>query len=332
MKTTLGLRPNTAEARDMADVLCVGETMVMLGADEGSLSESPVARIYIAGAESNVAAGLAHLGQSVEWFSRVGNDPFGQRILGTLRERGIQTQRVIVDEDRGTGIYFKDWASGESSIYYYRAGSAAALMAPADLEGLMLDGRRLCHVSGITPALSPSCDAAIAELLLDRERGELVISFDVNHRSQLWSAEDAAPRILEFARAADIVVVGRDEAESLWGTTSADSVRELLEDVSILVVKDAEVGATSYIGDERVFVSALGVEVIEPTGAGDAFAAGFLSAWLDGQRPETCLRLGHVMAAHVLRSVGDNPVLPPREELVALAALDAEAWTRVNLR
>ena len=331
MKTTPGLRPQIGQLGDTADVLCIGETMVMLSADGGSLSESALARIYIAGAESNVATGLAHLGHGVEWFSRVGDDPFGQRIRRTLGERGIDTRNVIVDETRGTGIYFKDWASGQSSVYYYRAGSAAAHLAPADLDDLSLRARRLCHVSGITPALSPSCDEALDQLLLQRERGNTVISFDVNHRSLLWPKEVAAPRILELARGADIVVVGRDEADELWGTETAEAVRALLPDTPILVVKDSDIGATSFIGNEQTFVPALSVDVVEPIGAGDAFAAGFLSAWLDGQSPVTCLRLGHVMAAHVLVEVGDAPQLPPREELLALGLVDDHSWAQQHL-
>ncbi|GAB3125285.1 sugar kinase [Glaciibacter psychrotolerans] len=325
--------PPASGARDSATAaaLCLGETMVMLGADEGSLSESAVARLYVAGAESNVATGIAHLGHHVEWFSRLGDDPFGERIRSSLGNRGVDTRRVIVDPDHGTGIYFKDWSSGESSVYYYRSDSAAAQLSLADFAGLELSTRRLCHLSGITPALSPSCDAAMGELLLTRERGDTVISFDVNHRAQLWSAEVAAPRMLELARGADIVIVGRDEAETLWGTATAEAIRELFADAPLLVVKDSDIGATSFIGSESYFVPALRVEVVEPIGAGDAFAAGFLSAWLDDEDPVSCLRLGHVMAAHVLRSLGDTPQLPPRAELLALARLDERSWRDLHL-
>ncbi len=314
-----------------AAVLCIGESMVMLGADEGSLAESPIARLYVAGAESNVATGLAHLGQDVEWFGRIGNDPFGTRIRSALLSRGVDTRNVIVDPETGTGIYFKEWSSGTSQVFYYRAGSAAAHLTAADIDGLAVSDRRLCHVSGITPALSPQCDETMGELLLTRDRGDSVISFDVNHRSLLWSAETAAPRILELARGADIVIVGRDEAESLWGTATAEAVRALFSDVPIVVVKDADIGATSFMGTDSYFVPALSVEVVEPIGAGDAFAAGFLSAWLDGSDPLSCLRLGHVLAAHVLGSLGDTPQLPPREYLIALANVSAQEWAGLHL-
>jgi len=168
--------------------------MVMLGADEGSLSESPVARLYVAGAESNVACGLAHLGQNVEWFGRVGSDPFGRRVRKSLNNRGVDISNVISDAEHNTGVYFKEWSGGQSTILYYRRESAAAHMTTLDFVGLGIERRRLCHVSGITIALSSTCDAAMGDLLLRRDRGEAVISFDVNYRSLLWPISIAAPR------------------------------------------------------------------------------------------------------------------------------------------
>lgn len=314
-----------------SEILCVGEAMIMLGADEGSLSKSPIARMHVAGAESNVASGLAHLGQNVEWFGRVGNDPFGTRIRKFLNSRGVDTRNVITDPKHNTGLYFKEWAGGQSDVYYYRAGSAAAHMTASDFTGLDVEARRLCHVSGITPALSPQCDKAIGDLLLNSDRGEAFISFDVNYRSLLWPRKVAAPRILELARGADILIVGRDEAESLWGIATVEDVRSQFPETPIVVVKDADIGATSFIGSKSYFVPALSVEVVEPIGAGDAFAAGFLSAWLDGSDPVTCLRLGHVMAAYVLGSVGDTPQLPSRDELIARSAVSSPDWISTHL-
>ena len=132
--------------------------------------------------------------------------------------------------------------------------------------------------------------------------------------------------LLDLARAADLVFVGRDEAEQLWQASTADQVRALLPDVPLLVVKDADVGATSYTGARRVFVPAPRVDVVEAVGAGDAFAAGFLSGLLDDRTPEECLRLGHIMAAATLLSVADLAPFPPREARERLLALSPAAW------
>ena len=261
----------------------------------------------------------------------VGSDPFGERIREFLSGRGVDVGGVVVDETRSTGVYFKEHIDGRSEVYYYRAGSAASAMSRKDAARLALGQRRLCHVSGVTAALSPGCDDLLQRIVLERDGDECPVSFDVNYRARLWDVATAAPRLLELARAADIVIVGRDEADLLWSTGDAEGARRLLPDVPQLIVKDAEIGATQFSEEGAVFVPALSVEVVEPVGAGDAFAAGYLSGWLDGWSVERSLRLGHLMAAFTLQHVSDLPELPVATELAELSTLDESSWRDLRL-
>lgn len=313
------------------EALCIGETMVLLVPEAGeALARAASVAAHIGGAESNVASGLARLGIAAEWFSRLGADPLAERILGELQARGVDTSRVATDPGRPTGIYFKDQGAGSSRVYYYRQGSAASALGPTDLDALALERRRLVHVSGITAALSDSCDALLQRVIVERA-ASAAVSFDVNYRPTLWGVAEAAPRLLELARAADIVIVGRDEAETLWGTTDAASVRALLPDVAELVVKDAEFGATQFDARGATFVPALRVDVVEAVGAGDAFAAGYLAGWLRGADTASALRLGHVMAGYTLGAVSDIAELPAPELLHALAHTPADDWAELRL-
>ncbi|AAZ54227.1 sugar kinase [Thermobifida fusca] len=312
---------------DSYDVICIGETMGQLSpASAVPLVEQPPLLPRIGGAESNVACGLAGLGHRVAWMSRVGDDPFGAIITRTLARYGVDTSLVEVDQERPTGLYLKDPAPKGTRVYYYRRESAASAIGPRLAERPELRTARLLHLSGITPALSTSCAAFVQRLFVSRPAHGPLLSFDVNYRPALWPADDAAPVLLDLARAADLVFVGRDEAEQLWQASTADQVRALLPDVPLLVVKDADVGATSYTGARRVFVPAPRVDVVEAVGAGDAFAAGFLSGLLDDRTPEECLRLGHIMAAATLLSVADLAPFPPREARERLLALSPAAW------
>lgn len=316
----------------VAEVLCLGETMVLLAsATSTPLENAAEVNLYVAGAESNVAIGLSHLGHRAEWYGRLGHDPFGARIRDFLADTGVVVSRVTVDETRPTGVYFKDQADGHSQVYYYRAGSAASALSAADLDRLSLDRRRLCHVSGITAALSPSCDDLLQQIIVERRSAAATISFDVNYRPTLWSVAAAGPRLLELARAADIVVVGRDEADALWSTGDAAGVRALLPEVPQLVVKDAHLGATQFDADGETFVPALAIEVVEPVGAGDAFAAGLLSGWLRGWKAAASLRLGHIMAGYTLQDVSDIPTLPERAAILALAQTPEAEWAGLRL-
>lgn len=308
--------------------LCVGETMIQLAASGGRpLTSTPRLDVRVAGAESNVAVGMAHLGCDVEWFGRVGTDPFGTRVLDLLRERGVHVGRAVTDAGRPTGLYVKDVAAAGTPVHYYRRGSAASAFAPDDLPRLDLGARRLCHLSGITPALSASCAAALDRILDRSVTGPgTLISFDVNHRPGLWPAGTAAPRLFELAARADVVIVGRDEAQRLWDTPDPAAVRRLFPDVAEVVVKDDDRGATVFAGTERVFVPALEVDVVEPVGAGDAFAAGYLSGLLAGAGLARRARLGHLMAALALRSVGDLPTLPDPARIRALTGGTDDDW------
>jgi 2-dehydro-3-deoxygluconokinase len=161
-----------------------------------------------------------------------------------------------------------------------------------------------------------------------------VVSFDVNHRPALWRHRpvDPADVLLESARAADIVFVGRDEAEILWGTGKPGEIRDLLSPAPTVVVKDAERGAVAFTGDgEEVFVATPDSAVVERVGAGDAFAAGYLAALLQRRDTEAALRLGHLMAATAMASLGDVPTALAPAEVESRLALDEAGWAALRL-
>jgi 2-dehydro-3-deoxygluconokinase len=299
--------------------------------DTGSLAEQAMLRMTVGGAESNVACGLAGLGHRAAWLSRLGDDPFARRILAELSARGVDVSGVETDPQRPTGVYFKDPGADLTRTHYYRGGSAATRLGPDLARRPALRRARIVHVSGVAAALSDSCARLLEAVVVERDgrdtRGPLV-SFDVNHRPALWrdGGTDAARSLLALARAADLVFVGRDEAEALWGTPRSDDIAELLAPAPVVVVKDAEHGATSYAGGVRTFVPALPTKVVEPVGAGDAFAAGYLAGVLEHRDERSRLRLGHLAASAALRTRDDVPVMPPRTQTDPCLALDEDAW------
>ncbi|WP_241842984.1 sugar kinase [Agromyces albus] len=288
------------------DVVAIGETMVLIApADAESLEHAADFRLDPGGAEANVASHLAALGRRAAWAGIVGDDALGRRLVRQLAERGVDTRWVGVDPEAPTGVYFKDPGHG---VQYFRAGSAASRMSPALLDELPLGTARLVHLSGITPALSASCDALVDAAFARVAAGPAIASFDVNHRPALWPSTDAAARRLrELAARADVVFVGLDEAAGLWGSATADDVRALLPEPALLVVKDGAVGATEFGAAGAVHVPAIETELVEAVGAGDAFAAGYLAALLDGIPSAGRLRAGHERAVVVLADTADFP-------------------------
>lgn len=294
------------------DVLCVGETMaVVTPANPQPLSEAEECLLGFGGAESNVAAHLAEFGYRAGWASRLGQDPFGERILAGLTARGVDVSLVIRDSTAPTGVYFKDPDLGHGArTLYYRAGSAASAMEPKDSGAWPLEQTGWIHTSGINAALSAGCSALTEQLLAQASAKGYRVSFDVNYRPALWGVDAAGPRLLELAGRATVVLVGLDEAETLWGCSTAEEVSALVPGPRHLVIKDSATEAVEFVREqrraERVYrVPAHRVQVVEPVGAGDAFAAGYLAGLLRGDKPEDRLALGHSFAAWTLGTRAD---------------------------
>ncbi len=284
-------------------IMCVGESMALVTPDPPApLEAGGPMRLDVAGAESTVACYLAMLGARAAWVSRVGDDPLGRLLVDRVASYGVDTSLVEVDPAAATGVFFKD--PGETTrVYYYRSGSAASRMDASLLP--RLTGR--VHLSGITPALSSSC-AGLVEAVL---ASDLPVSFDVNYRPGLWPVDEAGPVLRRLAGQAQIVFAGLDEARTLWGVDSAADVRRLLPGPGTVVVKDGAVGTWSYGPAGETYAPASAIEVVEPVGAGDAYAAGYLFGLLRNWAEPDRLRLGHRVASFALGVTGDVADLPP---------------------
>ncbi len=201
-------------------------------------------------------------------------------------------------------------------------------MGPDVLDDHRLKSAAVLHLTGVTPALSPSCrNLVTTALTVPAAERPYAISFDVNHRPALWPPGTAATVLRELADLADITFVGLDEAQELWGADLQPAdVRALLPGPRLLVVKDGGHAAIAF-GEEGVrIVPALDTDVVEPVGAGDAFAAGVLTGLLRGEGMERALRLGHITAASALKVTADHGPLPDGSRIDRLLALSTDEW------
>lgn len=283
--------------------------MVLVYPDPTSpLQDASSFRMHIGGAESNLALYLSSLGHTAGWLSRVGDDPFGRRMTSELQRYGVDTSAVAIDPEAPTAVYFKDPAPQGTKVYYYRRGSAASRMDATDIDRSDFAGVRVVHLSGISPGLSPSCASMVGHAIETARAHGALVSFDVNYRPGVWDVATAAPVLAELSRRADLVFVGRDEAETIWGTPTARDIARYLDLPGTLVVKDGDVGATEFAAGTETFVPSIPVTVVEPVGAGDAFAAGYLSRLVAGGTAEERLEHGHQLASRALTSLSDfNP-------------------------
>ena len=303
-------------------IILLGEPMGLFMANEtGSLSEVNTFTASIAGAEYNVAVGLARLGHTPAYCTRLGFDPLGERILNGLRKNAIATDLVMQTESAQTGFMMKGFTQkGDPDIAYYRKGSAASQITTHDIDGLDLFGCERLHVTGIFPAVSPSALAATKRLISRAKALELPISFDPNLRPQLWESEKKmAATLNELAQGVETVLPGMGEGQLLTGRDTPQGVAEFYHGMGVknVVVKLGKDGAYfSQKDGASGYSPAFPVrEKVDTVGAGDGFAAGVISALAEGETLEEVAFRGNVMGAIQITNRSDNEGLPTREQL-----------------
>ncbi|WP_043486541.1 MULTISPECIES: sugar kinase [Streptomyces] len=295
------------------EVVTCGETMLLLLAEPGVPLEQAVHfRRSVAGAESNVATGLARLGHSARWLGRVGADPAGQAVLRELRADGVDVAFAGVDEQAPTGLLLRDSHPQRAiDVQYYRSGSAGSRLAPEHISAEAVSGARLVHISGITPMLSPTAAAATDRLIELARAAGAKVSFDPNVRRKLGGAAQWAQTAGPLLREAELVLAGEGELELLTGRSADEAAAELLDGrARTVVIKRADHSATAVTADGRWDQPPYPVPVADPVGAGDAFAAGYLSGRLRGLPEPRALAEGACVAALVVQTATDTDGLP----------------------
>src|SRR4029453_16737940 len=175
------------EAAELGGGITAGETMALVvPSSPGRLRHATSLSLSIGGAESNVAIGLARPGIPAPWISVLGDDELGELVLHRLRAEGVDTTSVGRASDRPTGLYLREEVAGRLRVYYYRAGSAAATLAPGAFDASILNGAAFLHLTGITGALSQECAEFLPWAASTARDAGVRVSYDVNYRSRLW--------------------------------------------------------------------------------------------------------------------------------------------------
>lgn len=313
-------------------VVTIGETMGLVTPYRiGRLGESGDLCVKVAGAESNVAIGLARLGVPVTWMGRVGDDELGRLVIRELRAEGVSV-RAIVDECRATGLMLKTRPrSTKTTVTYFRSDSAGAALSPHDIDLDEVRNAGVLHVTGITVALSSSARSAIRSAIEAAHGSGTLVSLDINYRSALWSAAAAHDELRRMLPHVDILFAGEEEADVVMGTKGS-TTRERLSALSALgprtvLLKRGSHGAVGRFEDEMIEQAATAVEVVDPVGAGDAFAAGYLSALVEGLPAVEALHRASVAGALACTSIGDWEGAPTYDEIARVDA-DPDAVSR----
>lgn len=304
----------------MPDVLTCGEALASVRVPTTPAAGS-TATVSLAGAEANVAIGLARLGHECSFVGAVGDDALGRMVERTLRAEGVSPSLRRCAAPTGLAL-FTHRLPGLITVDYHRRGSAGSSLSASDLDVAALSTTRIVHVSGITPALSHDAENAVLTLVERAREAGAIVSFDVNFRSKLWTWQAAQPVLRRIALGADLIIGSADEIDLVADPTSTDPVAALAHEGKEVVVKRGSEGASVFTRSGRIDAPAVPVVAVDAVGAGDAFVAGYLSALLDGLGCSDRLARGCEVGAFAVSQIGDWEGLPTRAELPLILATD----------
>jgi len=301
------------------DLLSIGEPLLEFNQTKGGDEY----RRGHGGDSSNMAIAAARQGARVGYFTALGRDPFGDSFAELWAREGVDASAVIRSAAAPTAIYFITHGKDGHEFTYFRAGSAASRVTPADVPGAVVAGARIVHASGISQAISDSaCDTVFAAFALAREKGGKV-SYDTNLRLKLWPVARARAVIHAAAAQADYLFPSADEATQLTGLEDPDAIVDfyLRLGAKVVALKRGKEGALVADANQRHRIVARKVTPVDATGAGDTFVGAFLARVLAGDGIADAGRYANAAAALSTTVYGAVASIPRAEQVrAALAA------------
>ena len=309
----MGISDSTSEL----DIISIGECMIEMFC-EGPLASTDTYTRTFAGDTMNMLVAASRLGAKTGYITHVGNDPFQEFLTGAWRSEGIDL-RCATPLDRPNGLYFISiQPGGEREFTYYRAGSAASFLEPADIDPDYIGSAKVVYASGITQAISKSSRAAVLEAFRFSRERNVATAFDTNLRLGLWTLEEAREALDEIIPYVDILLPSApEESRALFGT---DDVRAVIDrtcemGVKLVAVKCGAEGVVLGLDEDIHEIPAYVPERVSDTsGAGDVFNGGLLYGLTHGMSALESARLGTVMAGLKVRGRGATYSIPAREE------------------
>jgi 2-dehydro-3-deoxygluconokinase len=281
------------------DVITFGEAMIRLSPPNfRRLEQARNLDVQVGGAELNTAVGLARLGRSTAWVSRLTNNPLGRLIANHAREAGVSTEHILWTKDDRVGLYFLEFGAAPraSSVLYDRKGAAIAQIQSGMIPwAKVFAGAKWFHVTGITPGLSAGAAAATKEALQAARAAGMRTSIDLNYRAKLWNQAEAGKCMTGLMQFCDVLITTEEDIERVFGIkgknyeeAAALTAKRFSLDIVAITLRDNPLvwknkwTAMALRGGQVLRTREYEIEIVDRLGAGDSFAAGFIHGLLDG--------------------------------------------------
>lgn len=304
---------------DNLDIITIGECMTELSTDE-SLTYAKTLNKYYGGDAINTAVAAARLGSRVGFITKVGTDNFKDFFLDSWQAENIDVSYVKLVEG-SNGVYFiSRQKSGEKEFAYYRKKTACTTLSTNDIPEEYIKKSSIVYSTGITQSLSGSARDAVKRAFAMAKENDCTVAYDPNYRSRLWSVDEAKQAMEEIIEYIDIIFLSiKHDSEKLFGINSPEQIIKYFWDrgVSTVTVKMGRKGSTIGYNGEIQHIPAHDIEVVDATGAGDAYNGGFLHGIAAGLTPFESARLASVVAGIQVQGIGAINSTPYKDEVYA---------------
>jgi 2-dehydro-3-deoxygluconokinase len=316
------------------DILAYGEPMV-----EFNQTGEGQGRLYLqgfGGDSSNFAIAAARQGARVGYLSALGDDPYGRLLRQLWADEGVDHRGVKTDPAAFTAIYFVTHGPKGHEFHFFRAGSAASRITPADLPRERIARAKVLHLSGISLAISPqACDTGYAAIECARAAG-VQVSFDTNLRLKLWPLDRARAVMTDVMKRCDICLPSMEDVAAITGLTDPDALVDhcLALGARIVALKLGAEGALVATATERHRIAPFACRPVDATGAGDTFGGAFVARLVAGDSLLPAARYAACAAALSTQGYGAVAPIPRatdvRAALASLAAPSPNAANRIT--
>jgi 2-dehydro-3-deoxygluconokinase len=305
------------------DLLCIGEPLL----EYNQLPATDDGRVLYqqghGGDTSNVAIAAARQGAKVGYLTAIGEDPGGDSLLSLWKAEGVDTSTVKRSVGHPTGAYFVTHGPDGHRFTYHRRGSAASMLAVADIPEATIAGARLVFASGISQGISESAADAIFHAFAVARKHGVAVAYDTNYRPALWPPLRAAAVIHAAICQADVALPGLEDAKLLTGLDDPEAILDFYLGLGpgLVVLKMGEQGV--YVGTPagRQRIPAFTVAAVDATGAGDTFCGALLARLLAGEPNEDAAHYAAAAAAISTTGYGAVAPIPHAPEVFAAMAM-----------
>ncbi len=286
MKKFIGV--NDSEESDMAQVVAMGELLIDFATKEVDESGYPLMKANPGGAPCNFLAALQKYGVKASFIGKVGKDAFGNMLIETLRQAGIDTVGITQTEDYFTTLAFVTFDDfGDREFSFCRKPGADTQITFDECNLSLIDQTDVFHFGTLSLTAEPACSTTRQLVAYAKEQGKM-ITFDPNLRKPLWDTmERAKAEILWGLAQADVVKISDEEVEFLWGCTPHEGAKKIIEEYAVkaVFVTLGPNGCLYKTKKAEGVVPCPSVKPVDTTGAGDIFGGSVVSGLLDTQKP-----------------------------------------------